>query len=128
LHKCNRIPAYPTGAGDGNTNNAGNQNAIYKLPLTPTQNTGTLSPTTAGNIGIFVNGVFAFIAMGSHGIRGTNAICGGPPGNPTCPGGLGATFAWNRDAIPAEKLGFDCKHPAGTNLHHHQNLARLNMI
>jgi hypothetical protein len=23
--------------GDGNTNNAGNQNAIYKLPLTPTQ-------------------------------------------------------------------------------------------
>jgi hypothetical protein len=120
------IPAYPTGifTGDGNTNNAGNQNAIYKLPLTPTQNTGTLSPTTAGNIGIFVNGVSLFdYRDGVSWNPSTNAICGGPPGNPACPGGLGATFAWNRDAIPAEKLGFDCAkgHPAGTNYHHHQN-------
>ena len=37
------IPAYPTGifTGDGNTNVAGNQNAIYRIPLNPTQNTGT---------------------------------------------------------------------------------------
>jgi hypothetical protein len=36
---------------------------------------------------------------------------------------MGATQAWNRDAIPAERLGFDCAkgHPAGTNYHHHQN-------
>jgi hypothetical protein len=33
------------------------------------------------------------------------------------------TQAWNRDAIVAEKAGFDCSkgHPAGTNYHHHQN-------
>jgi hypothetical protein len=32
-------------------------------------------------------------------------------------------MAWNRDAIPAEKEGFDCAkgHPAMGNYHHHQN-------
>jgi len=36
---------------------------------------------------------------------------------------MGATQAWNRDAIPAEKAGFDCSkaHPANGNYHHHQN-------
>lgn len=34
------IPAYPTGPfQDGNPNQAGNQNAIFKFPLTPVQNT-----------------------------------------------------------------------------------------
>jgi len=37
----------------------------------------------------------------------TNALCGGP-GNPQCPGGMGTAQAWNRDAIPAERDGFDC--------------------
>jgi hypothetical protein len=34
-----------------------------------------------------------------------------------------ATQDWNRDAIPAEMLGFDCSkaHPAMGNYHHHQN-------
>jgi hypothetical protein len=52
----------------------------------------------------------------------TNALCGGP-GNPTCPGGPMAENDWNRDAIPAEKEGFDCSkgHPAMGNYHHHQN-------
>lgn len=119
------IPAYPTGVftGDGNTNLAGNQNAIYKIPLNPTQNTGTATATPLGNVGIFINGVSLFdykdgVAWNST----TNALCGGP-GNSACPGGPSATQAWNRDAIPAEKLGFDCAkgHPAGTNYHHHQN-------
>lgn len=119
------IPAYPTGifTGDGNTNNAGNQNAIYRIPLNPTQNTGTPTATNLGNIGIFINGVSIFDWQ--DGVKyyasGTNGICGGPPGNPSCPNGT--TYAWNRDAVPAEKLGFDCAkgHPAGTNYHHHQN-------
>jgi hypothetical protein len=40
-----------------------------------------------------------------------------------CPGGPGASMSWNRDAIPAEKAGFDCSkgHPAMGNYHHHQN-------
>ena len=34
----NGIPAYPTGPFlDGNTNKAGSQNAIYKIPLNPTK-------------------------------------------------------------------------------------------
>ncbi|WP_298136303.1 YHYH protein [Flavobacterium sp.] len=119
------IPAYPVGVftGDGNTNQAGNQNAIYKFPLNPTQNTGTSTATTGGNIGVFINGVSLFdYRDGVAWNNSTNALCGGP-GNPNCPGGPMATQAWNRDAIPAEKLGFDCAkgHPAGTNYHHHQN-------
>ncbi len=119
------IPAYKVGpfTGDGNTNNAGNQNAIFKIPLNPTENTGTATPTTAGNIGIFINGVAMFdYRDGVAWNNTTNALCGGP-GRPTCPGGPSATQAWNRDAIVAERAGFDCAkgHPAGTNYHHHQN-------
>ena len=119
------IPAYPTGifSGDGNPNVAGNQNAIYKFPLNPIQNTGTPTATSAGNCGVFINGVSLFdYRDGVAWNNTTGALCGGP-GNATCPGGPAATQAWNRDAVPAEKLGFDCAkgHPAGTNYHHHQN-------
>jgi hypothetical protein len=118
------IPAYITGPFlDGNPSLATNQNAIFKLSLNPTANTGTLTSTTGGNIGIFVNGVALFdyrdgVAWNSQ----TNALCGGP-GNPPCPGGPNANMPWNRDAVPAEKAGFDCSkgHPAMGNYHHHQN-------
>ncbi len=121
------IPSYPTGifTGDGNTNLAGDQNAMYRFPLTPTQNTGTPTATNAGNCGVFINGVSLFDYRDgvAYNATATNGICGGPPPNAMCPGGPGTTQAWNRDAIPAEKLGFDCAkgHPAGTNYHHHQS-------
>ena len=121
------IPSYPTGifTGDGNTNLAGDQNAMYRFPLIPTQNTGTPTATNAGNCGVFINGVSLFDYRDgvAYNATATNGICGGPPPNAMCPGGPGTTQAWNRDAIPAEKLGFDCAkgHPAGTNYHHHQN-------
>ena len=119
------VPAYPTGifTGDGNPSNATNQAAIYKLPLNPTQNTGSATATPLGNVGIFINGVSLFdYKDGVAWNNSTNALCGGP-GNSPCPGGPSATQAWNRDAIPAEKLGFDCAkgHPAMGNYHHHQN-------
>ena len=121
--KC--LPAYPTGPFlDGNTSTATNQNAIFKFPLNPVQNTGTPSATTGGNIGVFINGVALFdyrdgVAWNST----TNSICGGPPPTAPCPGGPAATQNWNRDAIPAERQGFDCAkgHPAMGNYHHHQN-------
>jgi YHYH protein/Secretion system C-terminal sorting domain len=120
--KTKGIPAYKVGpfTGDGNPNQAGDQNAIFKFPLIPTQNTGTLSPTTGGNIGVFVNGVAMFdFRDGVAWNTGTGALCGGPGRTPCTP----ATTAWYRDAIPAERPGFDCSkgHPAGTNYHHHQN-------
>ena len=50
------IPAYITGPFlDGNPSIATNQNAIFKFPLNPTQNTGTPTNTTGGNIGVFIN-------------------------------------------------------------------------
>lgn len=126
----NGIPAYITGPFlDGNPSLATDQNAIFKFPLNPVQNTGTLTPTTMGNIGVFINGVALFdYRDGVAWNTTTNALCGGP-GNPTCPGGPNATMSWNRDAIPAEKAGFDCSkgHPAMGNYHHHQNPSAFNL-
>jgi len=123
------IPAYITGPFQGNPTIATAQNKIFKFSLNPTQNTGTLSTTTGGNIGVFKNGVALFdyrdgVAWSST----TNALCGGP-GNPACTGGPGTTQAWNRDAIPAEMGGFDCAkaHPANGNYHHHQNPSAFNL-
>jgi hypothetical protein len=123
------IPAYITGPfQDGNPSFAENQSAIYKFPLVPTQNTGTPTETTPGNIGVFVNGVSLFdyrdgVAWNTN----TNSICGGP-GNPPC-GPPGTVSDWNRDAIPAEMAGFDCAkaHPAMGNYHHHQNPSAFNL-
>jgi hypothetical protein len=124
------LPSYVTGPFlDGNPSLATNQNAIFRFPLSPVQNTGTPVSTTAGNIGIFINGVALFdyrdgVAWNST----TNALCGGP-GNPPCPGGPNASLPWNRDAIVAERGGFDCSkgHPAMGNYHHHQNPSAFNL-
>lgn len=121
--RANGIPAYPTGPFFGNPSLAISQNAIFKMPLNPEQNIGNLTVTTGGNIGLFINGVALFdYRDGVAWDSASNALCGGP-GNPPCPGGMGATQYWTRDAIPAEKPGFDCSkgHPAMGNYHHHQN-------
>jgi hypothetical protein len=126
----NGIPAYVTGPFlDGNPSLASDQNAIFKFPLNPVQNTGTPTATNGGNIGVFINGVALFdYRDGVAWNASTNALCGGP-GNPPCPGGPGATMDWNRDAVPAEKPGFDCNkaHPAMGNYHHHQNPSAFNL-
>jgi hypothetical protein len=114
------VPAYPTGPFlDGNPSQATNQNAIFKFPLTPVQNTATAVSTTGGNIGVFINGVALFdYRDGVSWKNSTSTLCGGPI-QPPCMG----DGVWNRDAIPAEKAGFDCSkgHPAMGNYHHHQN-------
>ncbi|MEX1190081.1 MAG: YHYH protein [Bacteroidia bacterium] len=124
------IPAYPSGPFlDGNPSIASDQDAIYKIPLNPVPNTGTLNSTVGGNIGVFVNGVSLFDFRDGVGWNSTtNSLCGGP-GNPPCPGGPMASTAWSRDAILAEKPGFDCSkaHPAMGNYHHHQNPSAFNL-
>lgn len=126
----NGIPAYITGPFmDGNPSLATDQNAIFKYPLNPVQNTGTLTATSGGNIGVFINGVALFdYRDGVAWDASTSALCGGP-GNPPCPGGPAASMPWNRDAIPAEMAGFDCSkgHPAMGNYHHHQNPSAFNL-
>lgn len=122
--KTHGIPAYPSGPFlDGNPSIAQDQNAIFKIPRNPVEETGTKTPTTMGNIGVFINGVALFDNRdGVAWNTSTSSLCGGP-GNPMCPGGPGAVMDWNRDAVPAEKPGFDCSkgHPAMGNYHHHQN-------
>jgi hypothetical protein len=118
------IPAYPTGPFlDNNPSQASNQSAIFKFPLSPSKNNGTPTNTSGGNIGIFINGVALFdYRDGVAWNTSTNSLCGGP-GRTPCPGGPMTTQAWNRDAVLAEKPGFDCSkgHPANGNYHHHQN-------
>lgn len=118
------IPAYITGPfQDGNPSIAQNQNAVFKISLNPTKNSGTPTNTTGGNIGIFVNGVALFDYR--DGISWSNSLQklqGGPLG------GMGDQV-WNRDAIVAERNGFDCAkgHPAMGNYHHHQNPSAFNL-
>jgi hypothetical protein len=122
--KTHGIPSYPTGPFlDGNPSVASDQNKIFKYPRNPVENTGTPIATNMGNIGVFINGVALFdYRDGVAWNTSTSSLCGGP-GNPPCPGGPTATMNWNRDAIPAERVGFDCSkgHPANGNYHHHQN-------
>lgn len=121
---CSGIPAYIVGPYlDGNPNQAGNNHNIYKIPLTPVQNTGTLATTTLGTIGVFINGVSLFDYRDGVSYKASSsAEAGGPLG------GMG-DGVWNRDAVVAERSGFDCAkgHPAGTNYHHHQNPSAFNM-
>jgi hypothetical protein len=118
------IPAYVVGPYlDNNPNQAGNQNAIFKFPLNPVQNTGTAVATSMGNIGVFVNGVAMFNCLDGVSWKNSSSTFAGGP--------LGGTGdgVWNRDAIVYEKSGFDCSkgHPAGTNYHHHQNPSAFNL-
>lgn len=114
----NGIPTYPTGPfQDGNPSQAQSQNGIFRFPLTASKNTGNPVKTTMGNIGLFINGVALFDAR--DGVSWNNAqqrVVGGPIM------GKGDGI-WNRDAIVAERVGFDCSkgHPAMGNYHHHQN-------
>ena len=114
----NGLPGYITGPFlDGNPSIATDQNAIFKITRFPVQNTGTLTATNAGNIGIFINGVALFdYRDGVSWRNATNSLAGGPLG------GMGDNV-WNRDAVVAERDGFDCAkgHPAMGNYHHHQN-------
>ncbi|CAN5635251.1 hypothetical protein BH11BAC1_BH11BAC1_12570 [soil metagenome] len=116
--RANCLPTYVTGPFlDGNPSLATSQNAIFKMPLNPVQNTGVLTNTNGGNIGLFINGVALFdYRDGVSWQNSSGTLKGGPYG------GMG-DGVWNRDAVVGERLGFDCSkgHPAMGNYHHHQN-------
>ncbi|MFN4027971.1 MAG: YHYH protein [Flavobacterium sp.] len=122
----NGIPAYITGPFlDGNPSLATSRNgAIFRFPLNPTQNTGTPTNTNGGNIGLFKNGVALFdYRDGVSWKNSTGQVCGGPIM------GCSGDGVWNRDAVYAERIGFDCAkaHPAMGNYHHHQNPSAFNL-
>lgn len=51
------VPSYDIGPWKQNPNVPANQNKIWKITLNPTKNTGTLTQTPLGNLGIWSNGV-----------------------------------------------------------------------
>lgn len=113
---CSGIPAYPTGPFlDGNPSLAGDANYLFRIPRTPQQNTGTLTATGLGQIGVFINGVPMYNYADAQSYNNQNI--------------------WHRNAVVAENGGFDCSkgHPAPNqqNLnesyyHHHQNPIAFN--
>ena len=114
------VPSFITGPFTANPNPVITATpSIYKIPLNPLPNTGTLTATGAGNIGVFINGVGLF----SYG----DGFSYTPSSNSDTPAPNGV---WRRDAVKAEIIGFDCAkaHPAAQgNYHHHQNPSAFNL-
>ena len=113
------VPAYITGPFTANPSITTNQNAIFKLSLNPAQNiSGTYTATGGGNIGVFVNGAALFDYR--------DGFSWGAVSQTVAANGDGV---WKRDAVVAEKGGFDCAkgHPANGNYHHHQNPSAFNL-
>jgi len=117
--KTTGVPAYITGPFTANPSITTNQNAIFKLSLNPGQNlSGTYTATGGGNIGVFVNGAALFDYR--------DGFSWGAVSQTVAANGDGV---WKRDAVVAEKGGFDCAkgHPANGNYHHHQNPSAFNL-
>jgi len=113
------IPAYISGPfGNNPSTVATERNAVFRFPLVPTPATNPTN-TTGGNIGVFINGValfdygdaFTWTASSSSDVM------------------QNGDKVWYRDAVVAERAGFDCSkaHPANGNYHHHQNPSAFNL-
>ncbi len=95
------IPGYDIGPWAGNPNIPANQNFIFKITRTPQENTGTLTETPLGHIGVWSNGVSMFNAQDAFSYNNQGV--------------------WNQDAIPNEGASFDAclGHPAPNGEYHH---------
>ena len=121
------IPAYAIGPYlDGNPGGTGEVDYIFQIPRNPEPNTGNITTTRLGQIGVFINGVplFDWQDGASYSVAQGTDVRGGPGGGP----GGGGDRIWNRNAILAENIGFDCAkgHPARDAYHHHQNPQAFN--
>lgn len=131
---CSGIPAYIVGPYlDGNPALATNNDWLFKIPLNPTENLGTLTPTPLGPIALFINGVPAYDYKDGASYRAATGMDDMMAGD----------GVWNRNAIAAENDGFDCAkgHPSpifagppgpggtllGGSYHHHQNPMAFNL-
>ena len=109
----NCIPEYPIGPWPTDPNIPAPQNFVVEFPRNPVQNTGTITKTGLGTIGMWSNGVSIFNPEdGYHWNSATSAWAMGP--GPS----------WNRNALLFEAGSFDSclGHPQQTgNYHHHVN-------
>lgn len=98
------IPDYTIGPWKANPNTPTNKNFVFKITRNPAQNTGTLTNTPLGHIGVWSNGVSIFNPY--DGMSYNNA------------------GVWNRDALFYEGVSFDdcLGHPnAQSEYHLHVN-------
>ena len=112
------LPAYIIGPYmDGNPSMASDNQHLFKIPLNPIEETGNKTNVPLGPIGVFINGVPMYDYKDGNSYQNQGI--------------------WNRDAIVAERDGFDCAkgHPSpifsggrpgmgqliGGTYHHHQN-------
>jgi hypothetical protein len=102
------IPEYGIGPWPGNPNVPTNQNFLIRIPRSPLANTGTLTSTPLGVIGLWTNGVAVFNALDARSYNNQNI--------------------WHQNAITVEGPSFDAclGHPApGGVYHHHENASCL---
>jgi hypothetical protein len=128
------IPSYIVGPYlDGNPALATNNAWLFKIPRNPVENTGTLTSTPFGAIGMFINGVpmYDYKDGASYSLSAQQDDM------------MNGDGVWNRNAIMAENDGFDCAkgHPSpifsgggpgqgtleGGSYHHHQNPTAFDM-
>ena len=98
------IPLYNIGPWPGNPNSATNQNFVFRITRTPTENTGTKTITPLGHIGVLSNGVTIFNARDAMSYQNQNV--------------------WHQNAVVVEAPSFDTclGHPQQQGeYHHHQN-------
>lgn len=95
------IPGYDIGPWAGNPNLPANQNFIFKISRNPVQNTGTLTNTPLGHIGVFSNGVSIYNPKDGMSYMNQNV--------------------WQQNAIIVEGPSFDdcLGHPAPNGEYHH---------
>lgn len=127
------IPSYIVGPYlDGNPALATNNAWLFKIPLNPVENTGALTSTPFGSIGLFINGVPMYDYKDGASYNSSTHQDDMMNGD----------GVWNRNAIMAENDGFDCAkgHPSpifngppgqgsleGGSYHHHQNPTAFNL-
>ncbi|MBK9732330.1 MAG: YHYH protein [Chitinophagaceae bacterium] len=98
------IPDYTIGPWTANPNIPENKNFVFKITRNPVQNTGTLTNTPLGHVGVWSNGVSIF--------------------NPKDGMSYNNAGVWNRDALYYEGISFDncLGHPnAQSEYHLHVN-------
>ena len=98
---CTCIPGYDIGPWAGNPNTPANQDFCFRITFNPQENTGTLTNTGLGHIGVWRNGVSIFNAKDAFSYNNQGV--------------------WFQDAYVFEGSSFDAclGHPAGNGEYHH---------
>ncbi len=104
------IPYYTIGPWTANPNTPSDQSIVTKLTRNPVQNTGTLTSTPMGNIGVWTNGVVIFNQKDGYYWNNTTSSFSSP-----------GTGTWNRNALVYEGISFDncLGHPNQQGTYHH---------